>query len=82
MSFPLPLQTALISAGTAAAVALLLDLLVRPYLESRKDWVVSSASEKRKLIRLTTAVFIFDQWCMDSLPYLWRPDRILRITDI
>jgi len=50
MSFPLPLQTALISAGTAAAVALLLDLLVRPYLESRKDWVVSSASEKRKLI--------------------------------
>jgi hypothetical protein len=46
---PIPLQTAVISAVTAAAVTLILDVLIRPYLEVRKDRIVSTARDKREL---------------------------------
>jgi hypothetical protein len=50
MPVPLPLQTALISAATAAVVTLVLDVLIRPYLEARKDRIVSLARDRRDLI--------------------------------
>lgn len=49
MSLPLGLQTALISAGTAAVVTLLIEYAAKPRLEARKDRIVSIAKAKRAL---------------------------------
>jgi hypothetical protein len=49
MSLPLGLQTASISAGTAAVVTLLIEYAAKPRLEARKDRIVSIAKAKRTL---------------------------------
>jgi hypothetical protein len=49
MSLPLGLQTALISAATAAVVTLLIEYAAKPRLEARKDRIVSIANAKRTL---------------------------------
>jgi hypothetical protein len=49
MSLPLGLQTALISAVTAAVVTLLVEYAAKPRLEARKDRIISIAKAKRAL---------------------------------
>ncbi|MEV7041129.1 hypothetical protein [Amycolatopsis sp. NPDC051061] len=43
-------QAAIISAITAATITLVMDVLLRPYLEVRKDRIVSAARDKRDLV--------------------------------
>ncbi|MEU4672536.1 hypothetical protein AB0F91_32300 [Amycolatopsis sp. NPDC023774] len=47
MSLPAGIQTALISAGTAAAVALLIEYLAKPSLEARKDRILEQGRVRR-----------------------------------